>query len=405
MNVLFLSLLDFDSVEESNIYTDLLRKFREYGHKIYVVSPSERRKNRRTEVLDSDGVKILKPKILNIQKTNVIEKGISTILLEYIILHDVKKYFSDVSFDLVLYSTPPVTFGKIVSYIKERDDAYTYLLLKDIFPQNAVDMGMLSRRGYKQVLLRFFRNKEKELYEVSDKIGCMSEANRKFLLKNNPTIKQENVEVCPNSIDLKKENTNTKDIKYLREKFNLPLKSRIFIYGGNLGRPQGVQFIIECLKTQLGKKDRYFLIIGKGTEYATLEGFINRYHPTNVELRKGLPKNEYDDILSACDVGLIFLDYAFTIPNFPSRLLSYMQYSKPVLAATDMTTDVGSTITGGKFGWWVPSNDVDKWSKKVDEICNMKDVVEQGSNALNYLSHHFDVEDSYRIIVNSINNY
>lgn len=405
MNVLFLSLLDFESVEESNIYTDLLRKFREYGHKIYVVSPSERRKKRKTKVLDNDGVKILKPKILNIQKTNVIEKGISTILLEYIILHNVKKYFSDVTFDLVLYSTPPVTFGKIVSYIKERDNAYTYLLLKDIFPQNAVDMGMLSRRGYKQVLLRFFREKEKELYEVSDKIGCMSEANRKFLLKNNPTIKQEDVEVCPNSIDLKKENTSIKDLKYLREKCNLPLKSRIFIYGGNLGRPQGVQFIIECLKTQLEKEDRYFIIIGNGTEYSKLEGFINRYHPANVELRQGLPKNEYDDILSACDVGLIFLDYDFTIPNFPSRLLSYMQYSKPVLAATDMATDIGSTITNGKFGWWLPSNDVDKWSKMVDEICNMKDIVEQGNNAFNYLKHHFDVENSYRIIMNSINSH
>ena len=401
MNVLFLSLLDFSNIEESNIYTDLLRKFKEYGHKIYVVSPVERRKHRVSEILGNDGVKILKPKILNIQKTNLIEKGISTILLEYIILCHIKRYFSDVKFDLVIYATPPVTFEKIISFVKRRDSAYTYLLLKDIFPQNAVDMGMLSQQGWKKFLLNFFRIKEKKLYEISDKIGCMSEANKKFILKNNPEIKPEAVEVCPNSIEPIKKEIKTKDLVSIRKKYNLPSKSRIFIYGGNLGRPQGVKFIIECLKTQLGRKDRYFLIIGNGTEFKTLEEFIKQYRTTNIELRQGLPKNEYDEILSACDVGLIFLDYNFTIPNFPSRLLSYMQYSKPVLAATDMATDVGSTILEGNFGWWVPSNEVEKWSNMVEYICGLGDIKELGKNAFNYLNDYFSVENSYRIIMNS----
>ena len=114
MNVLFLSLLDFADIDESNIYTDLLREFKKHGHNLYIVSPVERRKGQKTTQITSDGVRILKPKILNVQKTNIIEKGMSTILLENQILNAIKKYFTEVSFDLVLYSTPPITFEKII---------------------------------------------------------------------------------------------------------------------------------------------------------------------------------------------------------------------------------------------------------------------------------------------------
>jgi len=37
---------------------------------------------------------------------------------------------------------------------------------------------------------------------------------------------------------------------------------------------------------------------------------------------------------------MIFLDYRFQIPNFPSRLLSYMAAGMPVIVATDPNTDM-----------------------------------------------------------------
>jgi glycosyltransferase involved in cell wall biosynthesis len=82
-----------------------------------------------------------------------------------------------------------------------------------------------------------------------------------------------------------------------------------------------------------------------------------------------LPKDEYDAMIAACDVGLIFLDYRFTIPNYPSRLLAYMQAGLPVLACTDPNTDVGKTVTDGGFGWWCPSNDPEQFVHCVHEAC------------------------------------
>ena len=116
MNVLFITLLDFDSLHESNIYTDLLREFVKNGHDVYVISPVERRRKVATHLVSEDHSTILKLKIGNIQKTNVIEKGFSTILIEPTYKRAIRKYFSKVKFDLVLYSTPPNIFKCRILY-------------------------------------------------------------------------------------------------------------------------------------------------------------------------------------------------------------------------------------------------------------------------------------------------
>ena len=185
---------------------------------------------------------ILKIKIGNIQKTNLIEKGISTITLEYIFIHAIKKYFANVKFNLVLYSTPPITLQKAVEYVKKRDQAQTYLLLKDIFPQNAVDLGMLKKSGYKKLIYRYFRIKEKKLYAISDYIGCMSEANKNYILKHNHEISPQRVEVCPNCIEMLDMSIDENEKKRMRKKYEIPQNTIVFVYGGNLGKPQGIPF-------------------------------------------------------------------------------------------------------------------------------------------------------------------
>ena len=132
MNILFLSLGRYWSINESEGYTDLLREFIRHGDKIYILSPTERREGKETQLIEEENSVILKVKTGNIQKTNFIEKGISTVMIESQFLKAIKKYFSDVKFDLVLYPTPPITFVKVVEYVKKHDRAKTYLLLKDI---------------------------------------------------------------------------------------------------------------------------------------------------------------------------------------------------------------------------------------------------------------------------------
>ena len=333
------------------------------------------------------------------QKTNLIEKGISILTLESKFKSGIKKYFSDVKFDLVLYSTPPITLQKAVEFIKLRDQAKTYLLLKDIFPQNAVDLGMIKTSGIKSLIYKSFRYKEERLYKISDYIGCMSNANVEFLLKHNPSISNEIVEVCPNSIEPIDVDISEQEKKLIREKYNLPIDKTIFIYGGNLGKPQGIDFLIECIKANENNKQSYFLIIGSGTEFGRLESFFDEEKPKHAKLLSQLAKNDYEVLANSCDVGLIFLDKKFTIPNFPSRLLSYMQASMPVLAATDINTDIGEVIESGSFGYWCESVDVDKFNQLVDRLCDKELRIVLGRKSRYYLENHYTAKHSYEIIM------
>ena len=118
----------------------------------------------------------------------------------------------------------------------------------------------------------------------------------------------------------------------------------------------------------------------------------------NLKLMKRLPKEDYDTMVGACDIGLIFLDHRFTIPNFPSRLLSYMQAKIPALACTDPNTDIGKVITEGGFGWWCESNDADSFRNTVLQIMQ-GDTEKMGEIGFEYLKAHYSVEQSYKTIM------
>ena len=402
MNILFLTLLDFDNLESQNIYTDLLRKFYHEGHCVAIISPAERKKKRGTRFLKiDDRLSILKLKIGNIQKTNIIEKGISTITLETIFVSAIKKYYGTVTFDLVLYSTPPITLQKTVHYVQKRDGAVTYLMLKDIFPQNAVDMGLLSNHGFKGLLYQYFRKKEMRLYRDSDYIGCMSPANVNYLKKHNPQIAPERIGLCPNCIEPVCRKINLEEKNIIRKNLGIPEGKILFVYGGNLGKPQGIPFLIDCLKSVEKKQEVYFLIVGNGTEYEKLERFIRQQKPQNVKLMQALPKSEYENMILAADVGMIFLDHRFTIPNFPSRLLSYMQAGIPVVAVTDPNTDVGRVIVDGGFGWWCESNHAEEFTKIV-ELAQKANLSYMGELGHAYMMEHYTAEHVYRIIRSKI---
>lgn len=402
MNILFLTMGQFEHIEEHDLYADLLRCFRNHGHEVYIITPYEKRTKKKTEFIHENKAHILHIKTGDVTNaSNLIQKGLAQISIEPIYINAIKKYFSDMKFDLVLYSTPPITLAKVVEYVKRRDAARSYLLLKDIFPQNAVDLGMMTKTGAKGLIYQYFRAKEKKLYAVSDRIGCMSQANCQYVLNHNPEIDPNIVEICPNAVEVLDCSVSGTTRKEIRMKYGIPLDKKIFVYGGNLGKPQGIPFLIECMRYQQTNPHAFFLIVGDGTEFGKLETFFHTAKPSNMKLMKRLPKADYDKMVGACDVGMIFLDHWFTIPNFPSRLLSYMQAKVPVLAATDPNTDLGKVITEGGFGWWCESNDPIAFSTLVEQACSA-DLPAMGQAGMQYLQKHYSVEDAYNTIMKNL---
>lgn len=393
MNILFLSLLHLPDIGESGIYSDLLREFHKNGHHVSAVFPSERRNGESTSLVCADNVNYLRVWTLNFTKCNFIEKGLSTILIESQFKLAIQKFLSNIKFDIVIYATPPITFANVVKYIKKRDDAKSYLLLKDIFPQNAIDLGLFK---HDSLLHRFFRNKEKQLYKISDFIGCMSPANVKYVLANNPEVPANKVELNPNSLELPIKENKEIDKNCILEKYHIPSDKYLLIYGGNLGKPQAIPFLIDCLRRELDNQECFFIVVGSGTEFHLLEEFIQNEKPTNIRLFEQLPKKDFDDLVRCCNAGMIFLDSHFTIPNYPSRLLSYMVAGIPILAATDRNTDIGEFLTQNNIGIWCESVNVEDFHNALNKLRKLH-ISKEYINKV--LSDNFNIVDSYKIIM------
>lgn len=398
MKVLFLTIGRMSNIEDHSIYQDLLRCFRDHEHDVYTVSTREKRLGLPTEFCEENGTHALRVRIGNITQCSLIEKGISTVLIGRQYKAAIQKYLSNIKFDLILYSTPPITLVSVVKHIKKRDNAKTYLLLKDIFPQNAVDLGMMSKHGIKAPIYWYFRRKEKKLYALSNRIGCMSRANVDYVLCHNPELDPSVIDVCPNCIDVQNILIDADTRNRIRRKYDIPLDKKVLIYGGNFGKPQGIPFMIECLRL-CRDENVFFLMVGNGTEFGKLEKFVNSEKPQNVRLMESLPKEDYDRMVAACDVGMIFLDHRFTIPNFPSRLLPYMQAELPVLACTDPNTDVGQVVVDGGFGWKCESNSAEEFRNLIQKISIKEDFSPMRRNAKEYLLEHFSVQTAYDTVV------
>lgn len=399
MNILFLTVAIKD-MNGNGLYVDLLRALRNQGNNIFVVCPIERRHNESTSIKIEESITFLRVKTGNITKTNFIEKGISTVLVDSKFISAISTYYGDITFDLVLYTTPPVTFESVIRYIKKRDNCKSYLILKDIFPQNAVDLEVMKKNS---VIYKYFKHKEKKLYEISDYIGCTSFGNIKYVKQHNPKIDSKNIELFPNSILPRDLRSRQSDVSSLRKKFGIPKNSVLFVYGGNIGRPQGIDFIKEVI-TKVDERDDFFLMIfGSGTEYNNMKNFINKSGIKNVNINKSISNDEYWEFLACCDVGLIFLDKRFTVPNTPARLTYYMESALPILAATDKNTDIDEILRDANCGLWIDSGDVEGFYSKVDLLINNAEYRKQlGHNGRMYMESNFHIDMNCKILMNHL---
>ncbi|QFK72929.1 glycosyltransferase family 4 protein [Pradoshia sp. D12] len=393
MKVLYIATSFPEPDKGATIYTDLAETLHEAGHDITVAVSEQVRNKQYTEMKKERGFEVLRIVTGNYYDVGFIEKGITTLKIPVLMRQGIKKFLGEREFDFILFESPPVTIASLVAWAKKQFNCPAYLMLKDIFPQNAVDIGIIKKSS---ILYRFFRRKEKKLLQTADFIGCMSNANKEYLLEHNPWIDSSKVELFPNTKKL------TNDIKpkdfIMRKRYGIPNNARVFLFGGNMGRPQYIDLLCETIKECKNEKHMYFLFIGRGTDRYKLEQTIRENEITNALVIENLPRNEYEQITKECDIGLIVLDPRFTIPNYPSRILSYMEYSKPVIAATDEVTDLKDLIENTDYGVWAWSGDIKDFIKKAKQMSKSNRLNIMGNNGRKYIEDHYNVLRSVEIL-------
>lgn len=392
MNILYIASVFPRETESSNLYTDLATEIAK-KHNVTVVVSEEKKKIEKAEINIERGIRVLRVRVGNMYSVSYIEKGITFITMQRKMKKAINKYLSSDVYDLILFMAPPVTLGNVVKYAMKKYNAKSYLMQKDIFPQNSLDLEIMSKRN---PIYYYFRYKEKKLYDIASVIGCMSNRNIEYLLEHNKNLKRQKLELFPNTITLK----DIKDSQQsIRKKYNIGEDKILAVYGGNFGRPQGIDFILKVLNEYKNDKRVIFFFSGKGTEKEKLYKYIKDNDLKNIITQDYIPREEYEKLLKEADIGLIFLDYRFTIPNIPSRTLSYFEYSIPIMAATDKNTDYKELIENTKSGLWCESNNLEGFKRNFNFLIENKDKRKiMGKNGRKYLEENLTTEKSIKIL-------
>lgn len=393
MNILFLMISYPDVNENSSMYTDLAQEFASKGYEVYVAVANGPYK---TSLNTEGGIKVLRVKTLELYNTGVIKKGLANVLLPYQVSKGIEKYIQDFHFDAVIVSTPPITYLNTVEKFKKKFNSRIYLILRDIFPQNARDLGIIRN----PILFNYFRRKERKLYFISDYIGCMSTGNIDYIVQHNPEVIRKKLHLLPNW-----KKVMEYSLPNLALKRELGLENKfIALYGGNFGKPQQIEFILDLANELINLEDVVFILIGEGSEKQRIIELVAKRKIFNVLIKDSLPRDQYQELVKICDIGLVNISDKFTIPNIPSRTLSYWEAKIPVLAAIDKNTDFSTILEESGSGLWSIAGDLNTYKQNFKELYYNDELrMSMGEKGYNYLKENCTTSNAFAIINGKLN--
>jgi glycosyltransferase involved in cell wall biosynthesis len=356
MNILFIY-ISLPHLSESGVFTDLIKEFANQGHNVKVATPLNKKG---VEGVNKEaGIDVLRFQTDQLKNnTSNIQKGIAYIKLVYQFPKAIKNYFGNEKFDLIIAHSLPTEIGIIANILKRRYKAKFYLMLCEYIWQDAVSLGFFKDSS---LICKYYKWLEKITVKAADYIGSPSQGNIDFTLKYYPWAKDKNIHLLHYTqapIELAKSDENIKKKLGIEGNF-------VAIYGGNMSIAQKIENVIDVAEACKDYDNIIFLLLGRGQDLISIKENVKGRNLTNVIFLDFLPKNDYLQLLSVCDIGLVSLNEKLAIPNIPSKTLSYFNLSIPVVASIDRNTDYGQYLEEAKAGLWSYAGDTEKFKENI----------------------------------------
>lgn len=329
---------------------ELAVEYQSQGHDVYVITPDSYKKyGKLANHLDfHNGITIFRipsGKLKNISKPI---RLINEFLLPFRAWFHGRNVIKKWNCDLVIYYSPSIFWGYLVQKLKQKWNAKSYLILRDIFPQWAIDNGLLK---LKSPITKFFLYFESQNYEAADTIGLMSDGNLRWFrnyYKGNAQLEVLYNWVSDFPVEIK-QNTYRK---------RLGIEDKIvFFYGGNIGHAQDMSQILRLAKNLHENKNVYFVLVGLGDEVELVRNGIKRDSLSNMVLLDPVPQMEFKSMMAEFDVGLFCLNRSHSTHNFPGKILGYLVESMPILGSVNPGNDLKEVIETAKAGFVVEAGD------------------------------------------------
>jgi glycosyltransferase involved in cell wall biosynthesis len=361
------------------------------GHQVTVITPSSRI-SKNVEIGLLDGVTVIRFKNGEIKNVNKIKRAINETLLSYNAWRLLKSHLIDNKHDLIVYYSPSIFWGGLVDRLKSIWQVPSYLILRDLFPQWAIDQGIINPNS---LIEKYFRYFESINYQAADTIGLMSEKNLVWFDDNFKS--KANLEVLYNwaSLEPVRLEKDYKQILHIEDKI-------VYFYGGNIGHAQDMMNIVRLAKAMQHIPKAYFVLVGAGDEVDLVKNAIKNENLTNIRLLPSVDQQEFKQMLVSFDIGLFTLHKEHTTHNFPGKLLGYMVQSMPILGSINQGNDLKEIIENANAGL-ISINGNDKlFYEHAMKLLDDRYREEIGDNAFRLLSDKFSVNSASKQILQTI---
>jgi glycosyltransferase involved in cell wall biosynthesis len=288
-----------------------------------------------------EGVQILRVKAAQTKDVGNLRRTVAEFLMPWLMLRNLKKSpLADQVWDGVVWYSPTIFLGPVAKALKKASGCRSYLIVRDIFPEWAVDMGIMGRG----LPYFFFKTVEKFQYAVADVIGVQTRANLAYLDKwaERPSRR---VEVLQNWLA----DAPASGCSISVSATHLAGR-KIFVYAGNMGIAQGMGILLDLADRLRARKDIGFLFVGRGTDRERLRNEAARRRLNNVLFFDEIDPSEIAGLYEQCHAGIVALDRRHKTHNIPGKFLSYMQSGLPVLASINHGNDLATMIAEERVG-------------------------------------------------------
>ncbi len=371
-----------DTKSSAKLIHDLAIEFHRLHHDVIVVAP-DNALSEPVQITNYKGITVLRVRTGQIKGATRVIRAINEARLSQVIWKAGRHFFKANPCDLIVFYSPSIFFGNLVKKLKSLWNCKTYLVLRDIFPQWAVDTGVLKEGP----ICWFFRHKERQQYRAADVIGVQSPANLQYFSQNGLQDGY-HLEVLYNWAAL-----NEDKIDLLNDRKRLGLEDKVvFFYGGNIGIAQDLDYIIQLADSVRDRPDIHFLIVGDGSEAPHLKAKIQQSALDNISVHPPVTQQRYLGMLSQYDIGLISLNRNLRTHNFPGKMLGYMYFSMPILANINPGNDLKQVLEESQAGFVCISGEQDKLREYTVKLAEDEKLRRQmGNNARELLEKTFCV--------------
>jgi len=394
MNILFLVYRYPNEKNNSTLEKDLVRIFNEKGHECFAVSITEEKYGKDTYLYDDNGINVLKVKTGDLFGVNKIKKGITVMTMPKLLEKEILREFGNIKIDLIVAYTPFMANPKLVNNLKKHFACSSLMMMWDIFPQNAKDLGLMRNK----FIFNYFKYKEKKMFQAFENIACNSEGNIQYVNKNYEYVTGKNIFLVRNC-EYPTETLSENEKEQIRLKYGFNQDDTLCIFGGNMGVPQQLENLITLAEMLPNFK---FVFVGEGTEKKRLENLSKDI--SNVVFIDKLARLEYEELLMSCDVGLISLNEKYTVPNFPIKVTGYIKLGIPIFAVLDRVSyqDLGKFIIENNVGMAIEAEELGRMKEEVKSLINTEKIEEQKKNMKALFKKEFHIENAYESINNNL---